>query len=822
VTIVATAGTAQYNRVRTLAQTAANIVDYIDNDDVSTSFVWNPQNPADPHNAANFNPAELPNRVVFGVEKPRLVINEAYGEVTNDPNDPAFTNNMQAAGMPAHVRFWIELQNPTTQAYTTANGGPLGDTGGAPPATGAARVKWTAAELGMSPAINPYQLLIVRNDKVAATPVINGLRVTSDANYDTNVTGDLPGGVTADVTFDFSTAGAAESAINPANGTAAGGMVMLAANVPGISPGGPEYNPPAFPKQINGAAIGNANALAYTTALPMTPDTDVPAQLGRHVILLRRLANPYLPGPNAANPYITVDVLDHVRAADRIVIANGQMNAAARTARAMAGGMGYEPNAAGSEMLWPQSLGKVQPYTAYADPTVTTAAALAYPATAMVTQQNPGTPANGVKNTFNAQNSTLSTPYDWFVHMDRPLVNQLELLHITTGRQHDVTYNFVTAGGTKNTGLQGVILGGTYPTIYRAMDLLSVHPHSHQTALGGRVAGRININTIQDIRVWRALFDDNGFNGFPAGWVDGLWPALMAGTGSNTRTRTTVTRSDAAGGSHLVPVPGSTVYDTGTQTGDRPFLPFGGMTTPVSFGSALTNDTILRTPVNAMGVPTSLPYLTVLSGTHPYQQAEAARKILNNVTTVSHNFAVWVTVGYFEVESETPASTGGYHVTLGKEYYREAPGDTRKRFFAVVDRSNLALDPATNSHPTARPFFTTVEPIAPAVSVPVGSTTLGIATAGAGTVYSDGYAVTITAGQRLVIGVGANREIVTVTAVGAEAAGITTLTVSATTQPHYAGECVSNVIPGNPGPQPSFDPNQDMYKPVVPVLTRLP
>ena len=43
--IVAAPGGAEFNALRALAQLAANIVDYIDNDDISTPFVWNPINP---------------------------------------------------------------------------------------------------------------------------------------------------------------------------------------------------------------------------------------------------------------------------------------------------------------------------------------------------------------------------------------------------------------------------------------------------------------------------------------------------------------------------------------------------------------------------------------------------------------------------------------------------------------------------------------------------------------------------------------------------------------------------------------------------------
>ena len=116
-TIQATAGSDQYNALRYLAQVAVNTVDYIDNDDISTMFAWDPNKPT---------------AFVFGVEKPRLVINEAYGEIVNDPADAVDGVDADNDGAldpptkPAQVRFWLELLNPTP-ALTPATAGPLGD-----------------------------------------------------------------------------------------------------------------------------------------------------------------------------------------------------------------------------------------------------------------------------------------------------------------------------------------------------------------------------------------------------------------------------------------------------------------------------------------------------------------------------------------------------------------------------------------------------------------------------------------------------------------------------------------------------------------------
>jgi hypothetical protein len=825
--------------LRQLAQVAANIVDFVDNDDISTRFLWNPTG------------ASLGESTVFGVEKPRLVLNEAYSEVTNDPNDPTFTPPpdplpVPAASNPAHVRFWIELQNPCQTPYSGVGAAtnPLGD--------GSVRLRYSAAELGTNPPIAPYRIEIVRDNKVAGNSVAN-LFKDKDGNP-SNVTGSPDILAAPDLIFDFSPAdGTPQRIVSPANGAANGGIVVCAAHVPAVR--GPEFSP------------GFANAINGTPAVPLLPAAVPSGALGytlplasafnstQHVVLLRRLANPYLPFNPVTNPYITVDTITNVRCADRVLRTAGMTTD--RPARTTAAGPGYEPNTppamAGDPELRPQSTGKVQPYAAWAQ-FGTAAAPPTFP-NSMILYQEPsvvGVGVNGVRHTFFRQNSraaavpvaptvnhpieptalsdTLMVPFDWLVHLDRPLINQTELLHVSTGKTHDLTMQFIKpTGGMPNAArkfegtAQAALL--SLPNIYRALELLRVQPYGHMTAAGGRVPGRINLNTIQDKRVWDALFDAQDTNAYTQTDVDNWWNLLIG-----SRTRTIAPRPDAQNPSvtHPTPVPSQTIYDTNAATNlagtpaDRPILPFGIATHPTLYGGIGIQDTLLRgTPLPFLTVP---PSATVV---HPYQYTEGLRKILNNVTTVSHTFAVFVTVGYFEVENEIPSShimmpngTPAMFTQLGREYYRNVPGDTRHKFFAIVDRSTIGLDPAafvtgTPLHAQTLPFFTTLEQ-----NAPVGSTILSFAASGAIFVSVNGSPVGI--GSTLVVGTGSRREIVNVTGM-IYANGIVEATINPPlTRPHYAGESVSNVIPGNPGPQPNFDVNASMYRAVVPYWSRLP
>src|SRR5262249_35928679 len=145
----------------------------------------------------------------------------------------------------------------------------------------------------------------------------------------------------------------------------------------------------ATPAAIN----GSTTALSYPYPLPMAPDTEVPdpTKLGWHVVLLQRLANPYLPFNASTNPYITVDILDDVRAADRILLANGSKQPF-RTPRTTATGQGVEAGA-----FPPASSGKVQPYTSFAPRSGMGLGYAGFPSaptfpTSLVLYQNPSTP----------------------------------------------------------------------------------------------------------------------------------------------------------------------------------------------------------------------------------------------------------------------------------------------------------------------------------------------------------------------------------------------------------------------------------------------
>jgi hypothetical protein len=686
----------QLKALRWLAQLSVNIVDYIDSDDIMTGFNWGQYGDAAfvsavPNVKDTDGTTVVPNTWVFGTELPRVVINEAYMEYTQ-------TNYQQNNPPPREfdVDVWVELYNPLQP-----------DT--ADPLNGNVFLAFNGQQATLGN--GPYRFVIAKYLENPVNVYASKIRKAYNVLGDPDGTFMTMNGQPCMVT-DFS---------DPTN---SGGNVILAPTVPNPVAGqyadtaagrkllnqpfyvlGPNkpfpHDPNQKPNPVPPVATHTSPFMTYhvkNTAQNKdeTPDAHPP------VLMLRRLANPYIPFNPTSNPYVTVDYQEMVKGP----------------------GTGYAPmtgqqrwavNAATDTMGQPtpydtrHSFGRLQPCAAFS-----TAAGGILNVPYWAQEFPTGTPQKYLKTgqpqhsffRHNAldQSPTMTPPaggtqfqaqgFDVLVHLDRQVVSPMELLQVSAFKPHELLQQFVTT--TARYSHRAPWFDQT-TRLYRVFEFLETGSRAAGVPVGGRTPGLININTIYDESILEALLDAQTSNNFtgqyttPPGKSNDVATAfgqlMFLRTAGNWQSATAPFapswndrpfRSEATGYSTM----GDTQHPT-SQIGinDTPLraaminsdpAPDGGKTNPrvfqqlTGFGASIADEDKQGT-------------------VHPYLKYQMVTKLFNNVTTRSNVFAVWVTVGFFKVTDDTTAPP-----KLGAEIGKAEGRNIRHRMFAIVDRSNLS------------------------------------------------------------------------------------------------------------------------------------
>jgi len=492
-------------------------------------------------------------------------------------------------------------------------------------------------------------------------------------------------------------------------------------------------------------------------------------------VVLRRLANPHLPAdsrltiPDAMNnqqpnpnynPYITVDYLERIKP--------------------------YDATAA---PVTDASSGKSQPYAS--DPS-------------QVANQTAG--GNNTKHTWGQKNTNAAAASQWLVHLDRTPVSPMELLYVSGFRPHELTHKFINPAGTAQQHRVPWFdedlsppMNGPPPShrLWRLFSFLEVADRAARISPRGRTPGKLNINTIWEFEVFQALCDASASNAFTPTDVQNMWNALVA------------SRTPGLGTNRIGP---------GNGQVDRPFLELAGVghllntdpqaalvsdpNTPVNKGRGL-EDTIFRLqdPNGAANSPRLFQVVNPQTSAHPYLQYDMLTKVYNNLTTRSNTFGVWLTVGFFKVEDDTTIP-----VKLGAEIGASTGTYRRHSFFGLIDRTQIVLSPRLATSATAvgqaqlnQPQWITVDNFG-------GNITYS----GSGSVPWSIQPQPLP-GSILVVDRGtAQEETVVVTQVDPPNKKFQATFL----RPHSQGFGIT--IPGNPGPQPGFDPTSPDYLPVVP------
>ncbi|MCE5269270.1 MAG: hypothetical protein LLG00_15440, partial [Planctomycetaceae bacterium] len=476
----------------------------------------------------------------------------------------------------------------------------------------------------------------------------------------------------------------------------------------------------------------------YSPALPSPLDTAAElTQTGTRanykIVHLQRLANPRLPWNETANmdgtlpanynPYITIDSqpID-------LTAFNGIAAEPAGTGTVMfASHQRGETNAAGDGVnnLWKQLLtAKPVAATPVGDNTHrfdrVLQHSLGYLNTPFGTPRSdaidPRDSATGWRSCRGDPDA--AGPFPWLTWNNRPYVSPLELLQVSWAGPSQLLQKFNVAQGSNVyttvpfPHLLNLFASGTaapYEELHRILDYLRVPSpfvgtqlwasptaaanstgHAYHPPFNGistyREPGKINLNTIYG--------DVTAANAPP------VWRGLMAGfpyMNTLTAWQSFVNSRRPSGDSSANPLE-MPVNQTSPTEFARPFRSFAGAGMIPSIGGTNNplkprreiNGTLLREGI--AGQPL-FDYVSTNAfnntSRNPYFRYQGLQRLSNLVTTRSNVYAVWITVGYFEVTPvRAPDVTrwpDGYQ--LGRELGMDTGQIERHRGFYIFDRT---------------------------------------------------------------------------------------------------------------------------------------
>lgn len=658
-----------YEANRYLAQLAVNMVDYLDNDDVMTEFIWK-RDPGNP--TMMIAPDPTKHERVYGNENKKLLINEVYAEIINDPADP-FTEKPANSGMkPAskdfQVHFWVELVNPLPVHSDPAS-------------------KVNHAVLEQDPQGAAGDSSVYQLELRDESP-------TKDLFYADNPLGvTRVGGKSVVSNFQPVGGGAGLQMVEPVGSNYLGaenqtkGFVVVGSNTAFPNNSAMATDMPAPYSDINNIANIKKTELMYKVSntangydkagLVNTIQTKKPS------LVLRRLANPYMPPQNDSslgnyNPYISVDVMSDITVNDGVTNATDDVKAVPPTVENRSSVVRRQPH---------QDSDK-KDVSGLTDPTGSAKALTKQPQHTFMRHNGAfsDVPAGGLQS-----DNILQLPFTPLVHLDRCAINPIELLEVAGCKPAELTRRFlneyISAPGNRpatvfRTQNTNQVYGHKIPwfddgnRLSRFFEIAAMKSRFAGISTGGKEFGKVNINAIWDKEVFRALADaSNSINNFTENEVDAIYQAML----------------DSRSPGVLVPSTPTEPSQNKPGSNDKPFWGFGvGGSSggdDLSSGSRGLENSILRLVNGGNAGVFDLPDDD--SNTPPnkrtsYQKKELVSKIANNITTKSNIFAVWLTTGFFEVTDDSTMPP-----KLGAEVGIADGTNIRHRMFALIDRTEM-------------------------------------------------------------------------------------------------------------------------------------